>query len=99
MQEYVYHDREIREVFEQLGADSDCRAVVLAASGRIFTAGIDLSELAEIGGVVMGDDDVARKARNLTPMITAYQASFTALEKVLTLLFFFLLDLLCSSCK
>lgn len=69
-------------MFEQLGADSDCRAVVLAANGRLFTAGIDLSELVEIGAVVMGEDDVARKARSLTPIITAYQASFTALEKV-----------------
>ncbi|KAK4300675.1 hypothetical protein Pmani_027129 [Petrolisthes manimaculis] len=73
--------REIREVFEQLGADSECRAVVLAANGRMFTAGIDLSEMADIGGMVMGDDDVARKARGVMPIIAAYQASFTALEK------------------
>lgn len=77
-------------MFEQLGADSDCRAVVLAANGRMFTAGIDLSEFAEIGAVVMGDNDVARKARSLTPIITAYQSSFTALEKVVTVFSCFL---------
>ncbi|KAG7158833.1 Delta(3 5)-Delta(2 4)-dienoyl-CoA isomerase-like [Homarus americanus] len=73
--------REIGECFNQLADDSDCRAVVLTAAGRMFTSGIDLSDLAMLAGIVMSDDDLARKCRAMRKVITTYQESFTSLEK------------------
>lgn len=73
--------REIGQCFEKLADDKDCRAIVLSGSGKIFTAGIDLADLTEIAGVVMGDDDLARKSRTLRKVIESYQQSFTSLEK------------------
>ena len=32
--------REMKECFDQIGTDEDCRSVVLAAQGRVFTAGM-----------------------------------------------------------
>lgn len=78
----LHPSREIGQCFEKLADDKDCRAVVLSASGRIFTAGIDLNDLAEMAGIVMNDDDLARKSRVLRKIIAAYQQSFTSLEKV-----------------
>eukprot|EP00128_Syssomonas_multiformis_P006017 Colp12_sorted_trinity150504_noHs@18230 len=74
--------REIRECFERIGEDSDCRAVVLTAAGKNYTAGLDLQDAAEDFFSLDGDD-FARKAYNLRKTIIAYQASFTAIEKCL----------------
>ncbi len=35
--------REMREILPRIGADSRCRAVVLAGRGKHFTAGLDLA--------------------------------------------------------
>ena len=55
---------------------------MLSGSGRIFTCGLDLAGLGDIVGVVMGDEDVARKCRKLLALIEEFQDSFTAIEKV-----------------
>ncbi|XP_042869939.1 delta(3,5)-Delta(2,4)-dienoyl-CoA isomerase, mitochondrial-like isoform X2 [Penaeus japonicus] len=73
--------REIGQCFDKLGEDSDCRAIVLSGNGRLFTSGLDLSDMSGIVSVVMGDDDVARKCRLLHHLIKEFQDSFTALEK------------------
>src|ERR1700747_1761660 len=45
---------EIGEAFERLDADSQCRAIVLAAEGRSFCAGADFSKRMETGTVAEG---------------------------------------------
>lgn len=72
--------REVGLCFKQLADDTDCRAIVLSGSGRIFTSGLDLSDMGDIIGVVMGDEDIARKSRKLRSLITEFQDSFSALE-------------------
>ena len=76
------HFREVGECFNQLGEDSDCRAIVLSADGRIFTSGLDFTDLADIAGIVTGEDDIARKCKMLKKLIKDYQDSFSALENV-----------------
>nr|XP_045600528.1 delta(3,5)-Delta(2,4)-dienoyl-CoA isomerase, mitochondrial-like [Procambarus clarkii] len=73
--------REVGECFDKLAEDPDCRAVVLSGTGKLFTTGIDLGDLTQMAGIVMSDDDVARKCRALRKIISSYQESFTAIEK------------------
>ncbi|KAB7505171.1 Delta(3,5)-Delta(2,4)-dienoyl-CoA isomerase, mitochondrial [Armadillidium nasatum] len=73
--------REMGECFAQLGEDSLCRAVVLSGQGKLFTAGIDLTDLTELGSVVTSDDDIAKKCRTLFKTITHYQNSLSSLEE------------------
>lgn len=56
--------------------------MVLSGTGKLFTTGIDLGDLTQMAGIVMSDDDVARKCRALRKIISSYQESFTAIEKV-----------------
>jgi hypothetical protein len=44
--------------------------------------GIDLGDLANLAGVVQSDEDAARKARKLYPLIKEYQNAFLEIEKV-----------------
>ncbi|XP_045115022.1 delta(3,5)-Delta(2,4)-dienoyl-CoA isomerase, mitochondrial-like [Portunus trituberculatus] len=75
--------REIGACFDQLSEDTSCRAVVLGAEGRVFTAGIDLMDLASIGAAAEGGDgaDVARRGRVIHKAIREFQTSFSALER------------------
>ncbi|XP_068224121.1 delta(3,5)-Delta(2,4)-dienoyl-CoA isomerase, mitochondrial-like [Palaemon carinicauda] len=73
--------KDIGACFSQLAVDPDCRAVVLSGSGRLFTSGLDMSDLGDMVGVVMSDDDVARKCRKLLAIIQEFQDSFTMIEK------------------
>ena len=36
---------EVTRCFKMLSADPECRAIVLSANGRIFTAGLDLTDM------------------------------------------------------
>ena len=62
--------------------DPDCRSIVLSGNGRIFTSGLDFTDLADIAGLVSSDLDIARKCKQLKFLITSFQKSFSALEKV-----------------
>ncbi|XP_066959336.1 delta(3,5)-Delta(2,4)-dienoyl-CoA isomerase, mitochondrial [Macrobrachium rosenbergii] len=73
--------REVGKCFNQLALDPDCRAVVLSGSGRLFTSGLDMSDLGDIIGVVTSDEDVARKSRKLLGLIEEFQDSFSAMER------------------
>ncbi|GAB5588103.1 hypothetical protein Unana1_03003 [Umbelopsis nana] len=70
---------EVGEIFRVIREDRDVRSVVLSGSGRMFTAGLDLSEngLSEFSGV----EDVARGALRRRRHIEHFQASFTAIEQ------------------
>ncbi|XP_042202230.1 delta(3,5)-Delta(2,4)-dienoyl-CoA isomerase, mitochondrial [Callorhinchus milii] len=72
--------RETVECFNQVARDADCRVIVVSGAGKVFTAGIDLVDMA--GDLLRPEgDDVARIAWNLRHMITSYQETFTVLEK------------------
>ncbi|CAG9858907.1 unnamed protein product [Phyllotreta striolata] len=94
--EYVYHIKlnrpekrnafnhamwlEIKQCFEQISEDENCRAVVVSGEGKMFTAGIDLSDFVTTAQQVGEKDDVARKAKIFHKLIETYQASMTSLE-------------------
>jgi len=52
---------EMSACFDAIAEDEDCRCVVVAAEGRVFTAGLDLGDVTLIqdlsGGVAAGADD------------------------------------------
>jgi len=72
---------EIGDFFERVGEDSDCRVVVLSATGKMFTSGIDLVDLSELASVVYSDDDVARKCTIMYNKIRKLQRQFSTLEQ------------------
>lgn len=73
--------RDLPAIVEELGDDDDVRAIVLAARGKHFTAGLDL---AEMGGGVAGaggerSSQASRSAAFLKD-VKRLQGAFTALE-------------------
>ena len=75
--------REIKQCFEELGEDSDCRVVLLTGAGKNFSAGLDVIDFADVlSQSTAGEDDGARKAMSLVRIIKSMQGSFTAIEKV-----------------
>ncbi|KAL4237790.1 putative enoyl CoA hydratase [Mactra antiquata] len=73
---------EIGACFEKLNDDSDCRAIVLSGAGKIFTAGLDLTDLGTV--IALREDselDIARKAFKLKKFLTVWQENFNAIEK------------------
>jgi Delta3,5-Delta2,4-dienoyl-CoA isomerase len=72
----------MRDCFRTISNDEDCRAVVLSANGKHFTAGLDLTDMGDLIGTVMSDKDIARKFRSLQDLISRYQDSFTSIEQV-----------------
>jgi delta(3,5)-delta(2,4)-dienoyl-CoA isomerase len=70
------------ECFQAISEDSDCRVVVISATSKHFTSGIDLIDMGMLLKPVLGDDDVARKFRALQQLIKRYELSFTSIEQV-----------------
>ena len=77
--------RDLGVCFQQLHADAACRAVVLSGAGRLFCAGIDLSDLVSLGSLAMADGDPSRKAFQLHTVIRQFQDWITDLERVSSL--------------
>ncbi|KAK2490750.1 hypothetical protein MC885_013936 [Smutsia gigantea] len=71
---------EMVDCFNKIAQDSDCRAVVISGAGRLFTAGIDLVDLASDFFQPRGDD-MARSSWHLRNLITRYQETFSVIEK------------------
>ncbi|XP_028920638.1 delta(3,5)-Delta(2,4)-dienoyl-CoA isomerase, mitochondrial [Ornithorhynchus anatinus] len=72
--------REMVECFNKISQDSECRAVVLSGAGKMFTSGIDLTDMA--GEILQQQqDDTARVSWILRDIITRYQETFNVLEK------------------
>lgn len=71
--------REIGEAFRWLDTATNARAIVLAGSGKHFTAGLDLKESGAVLGT--GDGDPARVREKLRRHILHLQDCFTALEE------------------
>lgn len=72
---------EIGDVFTKLDRDQDCRVVVLSAAGKMFSSGIDLSDLSQLASIVYSEDDIARKAMTMYQNIKHLQDLFTMVEK------------------
>ncbi|XP_056297475.1 delta(3,5)-Delta(2,4)-dienoyl-CoA isomerase, mitochondrial [Pseudoliparis swirei] len=71
---------EMVECFNEIAGDPSCRVVVFSAAGKVFTAGIDLMDMA--GDVLNPEgDDAARIAWNMRKIITKYQETFSVIEK------------------
>jgi len=76
--------REIRQAFEGIGQDTQWRAAILSANGKIFTAGLDLMDHSDgfFGGSDDEEDrDVGRASYHQRKHVLDYQASFTAVEE------------------
>lgn len=72
--------REMVECFTEIAEDPDCRVVVVSGAGKIFTAGIDLMDMA--GEILQPEgDDAARISWKLRKQILKYQETFSVIEK------------------
>ena len=71
---------DLRAVFALLSHSPDCRAIILAGSGKGFTAGLDLHDHIDLFSPQPGSD-AARQALAKLPLITAYQDSISSLER------------------
>ncbi|ALC49982.1 CG9577, partial [Drosophila busckii] len=72
---------EIKECFEHLAINPDCRAIVLTGAGKHFCAGIDLTSMMSMGQIMAETDDVARKGIVLERTIKLYQDSISSVER------------------
>lgn len=79
---------ECKEVFDTLGEEGEVRAVVLAGAGKVFTSGLDLSDIGIdlMGGSGGGSEgesiDVARQAFKIKRHVTRMQEAFNAIERI-----------------
>lgn len=72
---------EIKNCFEALSDDEDCRVVILSAAGKHYTAGLDLNDATQnLMPIASLDKDAARKGKLLYPLIKLYQQSMSSLE-------------------
>lgn len=67
----------------ELDDDPEVRAIVLAARGRHFTAGLDLATMAEdiVNGGAGGASSPAGRAARFLPIVTRLQRSLTSVER------------------
>lgn len=70
--------REIGEAFRALDEQPGVRAIIFAANGKHFTAGLDLKESPDMFN--LGDGDPARAREKLRRHILTLQDSFSAIE-------------------
>ncbi|XP_033735841.1 delta(3,5)-Delta(2,4)-dienoyl-CoA isomerase, mitochondrial-like isoform X2 [Pecten maximus] len=71
---------EMKHCFHQLNSDSDCRVIVLSGAGRVFTAGLDLTDTGSVSAKESGLD-TSRKAFAIRKKLADYQDTFTAIEQ------------------
>lgn len=70
--------RDLLDVFNIVRDSSDVRVVVLSGEGRVFSAGLDLSEMDCFPGT--SEKDPAREAIRFFPLIKLFQDAITAIE-------------------
>lgn len=64
---------EIKQCFEELSENSDCRVIILTGAGKHFTGGLDLKESLQWGQELAEIEDSARKGHYLDKKIKLYQ--------------------------
>lgn len=76
--------KDCKTLFNEIAEDSDTRAVVITAQGKIFTAGLDLKEAGQQldGAPMLKGKDVGRKAWHIRREVLEIQASITAIEEI-----------------
>ncbi|XP_059483336.1 delta(3,5)-Delta(2,4)-dienoyl-CoA isomerase, mitochondrial [Neocloeon triangulifer] len=72
---------EIGKCFDTLASKDDCRSIVLSAAGKVFSAGIDLKDMVELGGLLAEHDDIARKCKVIEDWLNGYQNDISAVER------------------
>eukprot|EP00092_Neocalanus_flemingeri_P021162 GFUD01022936.1.p1 GENE.GFUD01022936.1~~GFUD01022936.1.p1 ORF type:complete len:309 (+),score=84.79 GFUD01022936.1:39-965(+) len=72
---------EIGDVFTKLDQDPNCRVVVLSAAGKMFSSGVDLSDLTELASIMYSEEDIARKSLTIYQTLRQAQGLITSLEK------------------
>lgn len=70
---------ELKQVFDALAADGDCRAIILSAQGKGFSAGLDLTD-PDNTPPRLEVDDVARKGLKFIAHVKVMQDACTAVE-------------------
>ncbi|SIR99533.1 crotonase/enoyl-CoA hydratase family protein [Williamsia sterculiae] len=73
--------RELPEVFAELDADTEVRAVVLAGRGKHFSFGLDLSAMAGELGPVLAGDALAKTRTEFHRMVLRMQGATTAVAR------------------
>uniref|UniRef100_A0A4W4G9Q1 Enoyl CoA hydratase 1, peroxisomal n=1 Tax=Electrophorus electricus TaxID=8005 RepID=A0A4W4G9Q1_ELEEL len=72
---------EMVDCFNQIAEDPECRVVVFSGAGKLFTAGIDLMNMA--GDLLQPKgSDTARISWYLRRIVAKYQETFSVIEKV-----------------
>lgn len=71
--------QEMVDVLTEIDETAAVRAVVLASTGKHFTAGIDLNDLGNV--VLASEGDEGRKREQLRRLVLELQESFNALER------------------
>lgn len=71
---------EFPAIIEAVSDQDDVRVIVIAAKGRVFTAGLDLEEFAGMFAVA-DDQSMAKQNRALYTQIKLMQHTFTVLDK------------------
>ena len=74
---------DLKRVFDSIAADGSVRAVVLSAEqdSKVFTAGLDLTEVSSFPSNSSSDSDPAREALKFIPMVRRMQDVFNAIEQ------------------
>jgi len=74
--------RAVGSAFRAIQADSQCKAVVFSAAGRVFSAGLDCEQYAvnEVTALVPAGSDPARKGLNFSGLVREIQDCVTAIE-------------------
>lgn len=63
----------MKECFDVLNENPDCRVIVLSGSGKHFTAGLDLKDAIKAGQQMADIDDPARKGHFIEKRLRQYQ--------------------------
>lgn len=75
----MYHiNSEVKECFDALNENPDCRVIVLSGSGRLFTAGLDLKDAIKTAQAMSDIDEPARKGHFMEKRLRQYQVFITS---------------------
>jgi len=72
---------EMPQAMHELDENADCRVIIIRGAGKHFSAGIDLSMLAEIQQMMSSKEETGRIREKLRRWILSLQDAFSAIEK------------------